>query len=243
MARLCLERAHTCTTTRLIGYVDDDGHVEHDAVTFELDHVLIAVPDLDGGARFVCERYGLASVEGGRHPDWGTANRIVPVGDAYLELIAIVDRDRALGNTFGRWVAGVPDGLLQPLGWAVRTTSIDTVAQRLGLVVHSGSRTRPDGRVLEWRLAGVERAASDHALPFFIQWAPGTPHPSNVVSTPVPATVSVCDIELRGDADELKAWLGDQSLPVVIRPGPSAVTCVVVRDASGHEFRVEPAVV
>jgi hypothetical protein len=42
----------------------------------ELDHVLVAVDDLDAAATRVEERYGLASVEGGRHQGLGTANRI-----------------------------------------------------------------------------------------------------------------------------------------------------------------------
>ena len=58
----------------------------------ELDHVLIAVTDLEAAAREVETRIGLSSVEGGRHRDWGTANRIVPLGSSYLELVAVVDR-------------------------------------------------------------------------------------------------------------------------------------------------------
>jgi hypothetical protein len=34
----------------------------------ELDHVLLAVADLDAAAREIEARYGLTSVEGGRHP-------------------------------------------------------------------------------------------------------------------------------------------------------------------------------
>jgi hypothetical protein len=47
----------------------------------ELDHVLIAVADLAEAARKIEARHGLASINGGRHPDWGTANRIVPLGE------------------------------------------------------------------------------------------------------------------------------------------------------------------
>jgi Glyoxalase-like domain len=56
----------------------------------ELDHVLIATPDLEAAAAELDDRYGLTNVPGGRHPRWSTANRIVPLGDTYLELVAVV---------------------------------------------------------------------------------------------------------------------------------------------------------
>ena len=83
------------------------------ARALELDHVLIAVADLAAAARELEVRHGLASVEGGRHPGWGTANRIVPLGDTYLELIAVVDEAEAAESPFGRWVAAAQPG---PLG-------------------------------------------------------------------------------------------------------------------------------
>jgi hypothetical protein len=42
-------------------------------VALELDHVLIAVVDLAEAAREIEARHGLASLEGGRHPSWGTS--------------------------------------------------------------------------------------------------------------------------------------------------------------------------
>ena len=141
----------------------------------ELDHVLIAVTDLDAAGREFEARHGLASVAGGRHPGWGTANRIVPLGDTYLELVAAVDTAEAAGSPFGRWVAAAPSG--RPLGWAVRTQGLDVIAGRLGLAVTTGSRRREDGQVLRWRLAGMEQAVADAALPFFIEWGDGTPLP------------------------------------------------------------------
>ncbi len=42
--------------------------------------MLIGVADLAAAALELEAHCGLASVEGGRHPGWGTANRIVPLG-------------------------------------------------------------------------------------------------------------------------------------------------------------------
>ena len=53
-------------------------------------------------------------------PGWGTANRIVPLGEAYLELVTVVDDPEAAQSPFGRWVAEAGPTLAEPLGWAVR---------------------------------------------------------------------------------------------------------------------------
>jgi hypothetical protein len=75
----------------------------------ELDHVLIAVDDLEAAAKEVEERLGLASVAGGRHHGLGTANRIVPLGETYLELVAVVDDAEAAasGSAAGSAVASI----------------------------------------------------------------------------------------------------------------------------------------
>ncbi|HEX6656824.1 MAG TPA: VOC family protein, partial [Ilumatobacter sp.] len=124
--------------------------MDQDNAALRVDHVLLAVNDLAQAAGVLNDRYGLVSAEGGRHPQWGTANRIIPVGDAYLELIAVVDPNRVRDSAFGRWVAGAQPGIMHPLGWAVRGLGVDDVAQRLDLAIEAGSRAAPDGRLVEW---------------------------------------------------------------------------------------------
>ena len=61
--------------------------------------------------RRMLERHGLGSVPGGRHHGWGTANSIVPLGPAYVELVAVVDEAEAQASDVGRRVAaGVTGG-------------------------------------------------------------------------------------------------------------------------------------
>jgi hypothetical protein len=181
----------------------------------ELGHVLIAAADLDAAARQLETEHGLVSIEGGRHPGWGTANRIVPLGATYLELVAVVDEAEASQSAFGRWVAASRSGA--PFGWAVRTPDLDAVAGRLGLTVNAGSRLAPDGGRLTWRMAGIERAAAEPSLPFVIEWGPDTPFPGAAGSH-----VDV-SLQLRGDARRLTDWLGQHQLPITVRPGAPAV--------------------
>ena len=59
-----------------------------------VDHVLIAVQDLDEAAEQY-RKLGFHVTEGGAHPGRGTANRLVVLENAYLELIAVQDRAAA----------------------------------------------------------------------------------------------------------------------------------------------------
>ena len=198
----------------------------------ELDHVLIAAADLNAVGREFDAHYGLSSAAGGRHPGWGTANRIVPLGDTYLELVAVVAPDEAAGSHFGRWVAAAPSG--RPLGWAVRTQKLDLIAGRLGLAVTTGSRRRDDGLLLRWRLAGMEQAIADPALPFFIEWGDGTPLPGRAEADHQGGPLRIDQVRLTGDADRLEDWLGAHRLPITVRTGPPAVAAVVLAGASNR---------
>ena len=206
----------------------------------ELDHVLIAVTDLAVAARAIEARYGLASIEGGRHPDWGTANRIVPLGQTYLELVAVVDEAKAAESAFGRWVAGVGPSLAQPLGWAVRTNELDGLAQRLGLSIRPGARAIPGGEPVRWRCTGIEQAAAEPSLPFFIEWGPGTPLPGRADVSHSVGAVEVARLVLDGDAARLDDWLGKHALPIIVRRGAPALASIVLSGADGEIILAAP---
>jgi hypothetical protein len=175
----------------------------------------------------------LVSLEGGRHPGWGTANKIVPLGDAYLELIAVIDRDEAAESTLGRWVGSTQESELRPLGWSVRG-DVDDVAGRLDLAVSEGSRVTSDGQVLRWRAAGIERAAAEPSFPFFIEWAAGAPYPGRAPASHPAGRVRIVELQLQAELDRLAAWLGPHDLPIVVRPGAPALRRIVLSGDDGE---------
>jgi Glyoxalase-like domain len=192
------------------------------------------VADLAAAARELEARHGLASIEGGRHPGWGTANRIVPLGEAYLELVTVADEAEAARSPFGSWVARVRSEHSRPLGWAVRTHELDETARRLDLTIGAGSRATRSGQVLRWRLAGIEQAAAEPSLPFFIEWADGTPFPGRAPAHHPAGELAIAELQLGGDADRVRAWLGGHRLPVAVRAGAPAVASVVLRGPAGE---------
>jgi hypothetical protein len=208
-------------------------------VPLAIDHVLIPVDDLAAAAAIVEVRYGLTSIEGGRHPGWGTANRVVPLGNAYVELIAVVDRDAAALSTFGRWILAATRG--QPLGWAVRTRDIAEVGQRLGLSITEGSRTTPDGDVLRWRSAGLDEATAEPGLPFFIEWADGVRLPGEAPVHHPRGNVRLRRLSLAADSARLGHWLGRNELPLSVKRGRSGVVSVVLaHDDQEFAIRIRP---
>jgi hypothetical protein len=203
--------------------------------SLELDHVLIAVADLAATGREIEARYGLASVEGGRHAGWGTANRIVPLGEAYIELVAVVDKAEAARSSFGSWVVQASPAFAKPLGWVVRTNKLDEVSRRLGLVVVAGSRAARGGQVLRWRLAGIEHAAAEPSLPFFIEWEHETPFPGQIPATHRAGRVQLERLQLDGDADRVAAWLGAaHQHPITVHSGAPMVTSIILTGTAGE---------
>jgi len=75
-----------------------------------IDHLVIAVPDPDAAAADLEAALGIAATGGGRHAQAGTFNRLIFLGDTYLELIGIWDRALALGTRSGRrhWPPSMP---------------------------------------------------------------------------------------------------------------------------------------
>ncbi len=195
-----------------------------------IDHVILPVRDLAAEVARLKARYGLVSVEGGRHPAWGTANWIVPLGESYLELVAVADREAASRSAFGRWVASALPG--SPLGWAVRTDSIDAVGRRLGQPVLPGSRVDPRGALIAWRSVGVEIAVREPGLPFFIQWGDGMQVPGAAAVRHRDGSVSLTLLSVAADQERLADWLGDHDLPIAVT-GSSGAWSISLTGAHG----------
>ena len=90
----------------------------------ELSQVIYGVHDLAAATRRM-QALGLTVLDGGRHPGLGTANRVVPLGSAYLELLGVVDEAEARRNDYGaallRQIAS-GDRLVR---WSLRTDDLD----------------------------------------------------------------------------------------------------------------------
>lgn len=156
-----------------------------DEVPNLLDHILFGCNDLDRGIDFVEQRTGIRAAFGGVHPGRGTRNALLTLGaQRYLEIIA-PDPKQDTVQPFAAEMLKLIQAATTPrlIGWAAHPGDIDAFAKKLqasAISFHgpfSGSRNRPDGRLLTWKTLNL---ADDHhgLLPFFIQWGAGSIHPS-----------------------------------------------------------------
>jgi glyoxalase-like protein len=155
-----------------------------------LDHVILGCNGLEGGIRFVEERTGVRAAPSGVHPDRGTSNALLSLGDRhYLEIMAPDPHAKDIQAWATRQLEALK-GLTNPrlMGWAVHPNDIDNLAKKFresGLQILGpwpGSRTRPDGRVVSWKSFSL--ADDRHGLlPFFIEWGKDSVHPSSDAPT------------------------------------------------------------
>ena len=215
-----------------------------------VDHILLPVADLDAGAQRLYEQYGLRGMPGGRHPNVGTANVIVPLGLQYLELISVVDQEEAASSRLGARVAQALREGRTFVAWALRTQDLDAVRASLQAAgwdpppIAEGSRRRPDGQVLSWRTQDVGTGAEPSAIPFVIEWRiPDGLHPGEAASSHRggPAALRRVVVGARDPRplrDQIRLLLGDSPLYEVREAGVDGVQQVVL-ETGGRELVIE----
>jgi len=176
-----------------------------------IDHVIYGTADLELATARIEKELGLPVLPGGHHEGQGTHNRIVPLGNAYLELMAIDDADEAATSPIGR-VLLERLAVERLVGWAVAVEDLAATAARLNTPIHTVRREGLSGNV-----TGIEDALIEPTLPFFIQAGarPGSG-----------GTQTLTYVEVAGDAAKLEHWLGGAELPVRVVDGEPAVRAV-----------------
>ena len=139
-----------------------------------IDHLIIAVDDPDTSIELLATALGTATgTAGGRHPGWGTYNRLLWFGDTYIELLGIDDPVLAAGSWLGAPALATLNTGPGPVSWAISSDDLDGDAARLsdsGAPLGQklpGQRPRPDGEVVRWRLALPPTVSLDQ--PFLIE--------------------------------------------------------------------------
>ena len=184
------------------------------------DHIVLAARSLEEGADWCEATLGVRPVEGGKHANMGTHNRLLGLGDGayrrmYLEIIA---RDpEAPPPARARWFDLDSSRLAAALAagprlvqWVARCNDIDRAIAALRAAGHDPGEAIAAERMtahglLRWRITlrddGTRPAAG--AVPLLIQW--GAAHPCDRLPA---SAVSVARIAIGGVDAALAAQLG-----------------------------------
>jgi len=142
-----------------------------------LDHLIITAKDPEKAAKEFAEKHDITVVEGGRHKNWGTYNYLAYfANDSYIEWIGIFD-DALAGESDNPLIKQTYQALSKDkeafIQFALRTERMDDYVKHFQQAYISykgpfaGSRQRPDGSRLEWRMLFPE---ADRSLPFILEW-------------------------------------------------------------------------
>src|SRR6476469_23728 len=173
-----------------------------------VDHVSYAAETgglLESAAR-LSEALGVAAVDGGVHPRFGTRNMVLPLTRGrYVEVVEVLDHPASDKAPFGQAVRARSADGGGWLGWCVAVDEMAPHEARLGREAAAGNRHRPDGTELRWRQLGVKGLMSDPQLPFLIHWeTDDNLHPSLAG----PTSVALAGLQIAGDKTRVTDWLG-----------------------------------
>jgi catechol 2,3-dioxygenase-like lactoylglutathione lyase family enzyme len=137
-------------------------------MTFKLDHVVIAVKDLDQAVADY-EAMGFITQYGGKHASGTTHNALITFKDgSYLELLAPTGEPPSPNGTDFSWLFQRGEHLV---GFAFHSEHLEQDAAALRAkgvnigAISEGRRDRPDGVEIRWRGAAID----DGLTMFFVE--------------------------------------------------------------------------
>lgn len=151
-----------------------------------IDHIVIASKNPEQDAKEFEEKFGVKTISGGKHTNWGTYNYLSFFNNnSYLEWLGVYDEELARKSDnplIQRLVHFFDEGKTGPVTYALRTKDMNYQLKHLNK--HSipfvgplpGARKREDGSTLSWRMLFPNH---EQDLPFLIEWGDSINLPSD----------------------------------------------------------------
>ncbi|MYL35048.1 hypothetical protein GLW05_15805 [Pontibacillus yanchengensis] len=158
------------------------------------DHLVVLTSSPEEAQNNFYSTYGIQGLKGGHHESWGTYNYLAFFDNqAYIEWIGIEDRKRAEAsdNPLIKHIAYSNQRQIDgPIQFALRTNEMDEMIRYFDKEEiayegpFSGSRTKPNGTTLSWRMLFPSFDASMEILPFLIEWdgPPNAPEDESLIN-------------------------------------------------------------
>lgn len=151
---------------------------EREEAGASIDHIIVAINNLDSGVNQIKRLTGIEPVYGGSHPDSNTSNALFSVGEhTYIEILAPRSGLDTIQEYFKQF------DQLTPIGWAVSAKEIEMAVKNIQVagikssVIQPGSRVTPSGDTLRWKIFTID-GQSESTMPFLINWSSSAIHPA-----------------------------------------------------------------
>ena len=177
----------------------------------------------------------MRATAGGQHPGRGTRNALVALGPTtYLEIIAPDPEQPSPKEPRPFGIDRLKQSRL--VTWCVSTGDLERLraeAVRNGVPlgeVTPGSRRRPDGVQISWKLTYPSRPLAHGLVPFFINWGE-SPHPA------LTAAKGARLLSLRAehpDVQNVRGMLQKLGLDLPVSRGTSPALIAVIEGARGR---------
>jgi hypothetical protein len=195
------------------------------AIPAQLDHLVLATPDLAATVEDFARRTGVRPAPGGAHVGLGTRNFLVALGSSsYLEIIG---PDPEQSEPDGPRPFTVDElASARTVTWAISPPDLDAAVESARArgydpgSIRPMSRRRPDGTLLQWRLTDGDTQHPSGLVPFLIDWGASVhPTASGLPVTPL--------LELSASApapDEIRPLLSAVDVELALSEGPLGLT-------------------
>lgn len=169
---------------------------------------------LKATAERLAQQLGVAAIDGGVHPRFGTRNMILPLNDdRFLEVVEALEHPCVDKMPYGQAVKARSASGGGWIGWVVEVDDMERAVTKLGRGTTEGRRHRPDGTEITWQQIGVSDLVLDPQLPYFIKWDDKSVHPSKDGA----GDAALKGMTLAGAPERVREWLGLSGAPGVDR--------------------------
>jgi hypothetical protein len=144
------------------------------------DHLVLYYNSIEKAQQQTSDTYHITTVKGGHHGNWGTYNYLAFMNNnSYIEWLGIEDLDKAnqSDNPLIQHTAWAKRKAKEgPIQFALRTNKMDDLIEHFKnhhipfSGPYPGSRKKPDGTVLKWRMLFPKCEVRSVLLPFLIEW-------------------------------------------------------------------------
>ena len=210
-------------------------HSHSESLLRRIDHLVYAAPNLEEAIAELENRLGIRAAPGGSHPGRGTRNALIALSPtSYLEILAPDPGQPRPANPL--WLSVDSSKRPRIVAWAAKGGDLERFAadaERVGVHLGAaapGSRRRPDGALLTWKVTDPTVAAGEGVVPFFIDWE-DSPHPART------AEPGVTLIRLRAEHPDpalVQGMLDRLGLDLRVEPGPAAALIATVSSGLGE---------